>query len=56
VGGVKVSPEHANFFINDEKATWHDVIALRDIVKRRVLEKEGIELEEEVRIIPPTIV
>lgn len=51
VGGVKVSEQHGNFFINDTKATWQDVIALRDLVKKEVQEKYGVELHEEVRII-----
>ncbi len=51
VGGVKVSEQHGNFFINDEKASWQDVLELRDIVKRQIFEKYGVELHEEVRII-----
>ncbi len=51
IGGVKVSERHGNFFINDEKWTWRDVLALRDLVKSQVKEKFGIELHEEVRII-----
>ena len=48
---MKVSEQHGNFFINDEKATWHDVLALRDIVKTQIFEKYGVELHEEVRIV-----
>lgn len=50
-GGVKVSERHGNFFINDQKWTWQDVIALRDLVKSKVQEKYHLELEEEVRIV-----
>ncbi len=50
-GWVHVSERHGNFFINDEKWTWHDVLALRDHVKKAVLEHHGIELHEEIRII-----
>ena len=46
-----MSEQHGNFFINDTKATWQDVIALRDLVKKEVQEKYGVELHEEVRII-----
>jgi UDP-N-acetylenolpyruvoylglucosamine reductase len=46
-----VSEQHGNFFINDEKASWQDVLALRDIVKKQILERYDVELHEEVRII-----
>jgi UDP-N-acetylmuramate dehydrogenase len=51
VGGVKISEQHGNFFINDQKATWRDIITLRDQIKNVVREKYNIELHEEVRII-----
>jgi UDP-N-acetylenolpyruvoylglucosamine reductase len=51
VGWVQISEHHGNFFLNNEKWTWSDVLALRDSVKKIVLEKHGIELHEEVRII-----
>ena len=46
-----MSEQHGNFFINDNKATWKDVIELRDIVKVNILKKYEVELHEEVRII-----
>jgi UDP-N-acetylmuramate dehydrogenase len=48
---IKVSEQHGNFFINDEKATWQDILELRDVVKKGVSEKYGVDLHEEVRII-----
>ncbi len=51
VGWVCVSDRHGNFFINDQKWTWQDILALRDLVKEKVKEKYGINLHEEVRII-----
>jgi UDP-N-acetylenolpyruvoylglucosamine reductase len=48
---VKVSEQHGNFFINDTKATWQDVLGLRDLVQKEILEKYGVALHEEVRII-----
>ncbi len=51
VGWVHVSERHGNFFINDEKWDWKDILALRDTVKEWVKQKFGIELHEEVRII-----
>lgn len=48
---MKISEQHGNFFINDEKARWQDIIELRNLVKNTILEKYDIMLEEEVRII-----
>lgn len=51
VGGAKVSPKHAGFVINFDKATAKDVTDLIELVKVRVKDHSGIELEPEVRII-----
>ncbi|MGC2424860.1 MAG: UDP-N-acetylmuramate dehydrogenase [Nitrospirota bacterium] len=51
VGGAAVSDKHANFFINTGKATAKDFIALMELVKTKVKEKTGIELEPEVRVV-----
>ena len=51
VGGIHISERHGNFFINDAKGTWKDILKLRDTVKEWVKKKFGIELHEEVRII-----
>ncbi len=51
LGPAQVSPKHANFLTNTGKATTKDVIMLAAHVKKIVLEKFGIELEEEVKII-----
>ncbi|HEX3377631.1 MAG TPA: UDP-N-acetylmuramate dehydrogenase [Candidatus Acidoferrales bacterium] len=48
VGDARVSDRHANFFINAGHATQSDMLALIADVRRRVREKYGIELEEEV--------
>jgi UDP-N-acetylmuramate dehydrogenase len=48
VGDARVSDRHANFFINAGHATQSDMLALIADVRRRVHEKFGIELEEEV--------
>ena len=47
VGNAKVSSEHANFIINHGENSA-DVYALVKEVKRRVFERTGIVLEEEV--------
>jgi UDP-N-acetylmuramate dehydrogenase len=52
VGGASVFEGHCNFIINDAGATARDVRALAAEMKRRVLEKYGIALEEEVIFVP----
>jgi UDP-N-acetylmuramate dehydrogenase len=48
VGDARVSERHANFFVNAGHATAADMLALIDDVRRRVRERYGVELEEEV--------
>ena len=47
-GGARISPVHANFFVNEGGATARDVVALIDQAKRRVLDTYGIALREEI--------
>ena len=51
VGGAQVSEKHAGFIINTGSATSADVTALIAQVQHIVLEKTGVRLEPEVRII-----
>lgn len=51
VGNVEVSPVHANFFVNHGGATARDVMDLIEIVRRRVQEKFGVQLELEIEIL-----
>jgi UDP-N-acetylmuramate dehydrogenase len=51
VGGAKVSEKHANFIINTGKATAGDVIALASLVKMKVRDEVGVQLEEEVEYV-----
>lgn len=51
VGGATVSEVHANFIINDRSATTADIKELIRLIKERVRERFGIELDEEVKII-----
>ncbi len=48
VGGAAVFREHANIIINQGRATSKDIRQLADIMKRKVKEKFGVELQEEV--------
>lgn len=55
VGGAQVSEKHAGFVINTGNATAGDVLELMRIIRKTVLEKSGIELEPEVRLINCTL-
>ncbi|MBI3468579.1 MAG: UDP-N-acetylmuramate dehydrogenase [Planctomycetes bacterium] len=50
VGGAEVSDRHANFIIAHEGATAQDVLRLIDLVRGKVAERFGIELELEIHI------
>jgi UDP-N-acetylmuramate dehydrogenase len=50
VGHAQVSERHANFIVADPDATSQDVLKLMDVVRERVLERLGIELETEIEI------
>ncbi len=51
VGAAGVSEKHANFIVNFGKAKAQDVIRLIDMIRRRVFEEEGIDLELEIKIV-----
>ena len=51
VGGAEISKKHCNFFINNGTAKSNDLEELIKKVKKRVLEKTGINLELEIQII-----
>lgn len=51
VGGAMVSDIHANFFVNTGSASARDVLDLIALVRRRVHEARGIDLEPEVEIV-----
>lgn len=51
VGNVEVSPVHANYFVNLGGGTAEEALELIALVRERVREKLGIELETEVRVI-----
>ena len=50
VGEVEVSQRHANFIIAHEGATSQDVLRLIDMIRSRVAERLGVELETELEI------
>lgn len=53
IGGVRVSEKHANFMVNDGTARAEEIESLMNTVRDRVRQETGIELEAEVRLIPP---
>ncbi len=50
VGGVQVSPKHANFFVNLGNGTAADVLELVEQVERAVHEKFGVQLTREFEL------
>ncbi|HCA66683.1 MAG: UDP-N-acetylenolpyruvoylglucosamine reductase [Parcubacteria group bacterium GW2011_GWC2_44_17] len=50
-GNAKVSTQHANYFINTGGATAADFLALIRLIKDKVQEKCGIQLEEEIQFV-----
>jgi UDP-N-acetylmuramate dehydrogenase len=51
VGQVEVSPVHANYFVNLGGATAQEALELMALVREKVRERLGIELEPEVRVL-----
>lgn len=51
VGGAQVSEKHCGFVINKDHATATDIYQLTEDVKKIVLEKFGVEMEREIRLI-----
>ena len=51
IGGAKISEKHANFIVNAGGATASDVIALASLVKMKVRDEVGVQLEEEVEYV-----
>ena len=51
VGGALVSEVHANFIVNTGDATAADIISLMKLVRSRVREMHGVELEPEVEFL-----
>jgi UDP-N-acetylmuramate dehydrogenase len=50
VGAVEVSQRHANFIVAGEGASSQDVLRLMDLIRSRVAERLGVELETELEI------
>ena len=50
VGSVEISPRHANFVVADAGANSQDVLRLMELVRSRVLDRMGMELENAIEI------
>ena len=51
IGGAQVSEKHANFIVNLGEAKAADIEALIAHIRKTVSEKQGVELQQEVRVI-----
>ncbi len=50
-GDAYISEKHCNFFVNKGNAKFEDMKNLIDFVAKKVLEKTGISLEKEIKIL-----
>jgi len=50
-GDACISEKHCNFFVNKGNATFEDMSKLIEFVSKKVLEKTGISLEKEIKIL-----
>ena len=50
-GDASISEKHCNFFVNKGQASFKDMKNLIDFVAKNVLEKTGISLEKEIKIL-----
>jgi len=51
VGGAEISSMHSNFIINNSSASSKDIYELITIIQQKVLQKKGIYLQPEVRMV-----
>lgn len=49
-GGARISETHADFIVNEGKATADDVFALTDLIRERARRERGLELEYDVDV------
>ena len=50
-GDAYISEKHCNFFVNKGNASFEDMKKLINFVSKSVLEKTGISLEKEIKIL-----
>ena len=50
IGGAEVSERHANFIVTEPGTSSQDVLRLIDLVRSRVAERLGVELELQIEV------
>ena len=50
-GDACISDKHCNFFVNKGNASFNDMNKLIEFVSKKVLEKTGVSLEKEIKIL-----
>jgi UDP-N-acetylmuramate dehydrogenase len=51
IGGAMISPKHAGFILNVDRASAADVYALINLIEKKVYDRFGVRLDREVRLI-----
>ncbi len=51
IGGAEISTMHSNFIVNNSSASSRDIYELITVIQQKVLQKKGIYLQPEVRMI-----
>ncbi len=51
IGGAMISDKHANYIVNRGGARAADILALMDLIRKKVREEHGIELQPEIRVV-----
>jgi len=51
IGGAMISDKHANFIVNSGDSTADDIIQLLSVIKTRIRNEFGVQLEEEIQYI-----
>lgn len=49
IGGAMISQEHANFIVNNDKATTEDVVMLISYIKQQARDELKVQLQEEIQ-------
>ena len=55
IGDAQISEQHANFIVNVGNASAHDVAALMKLIRDRVFEHYGTQLQPEVKLVGFTL-
>ena len=53
-GGAQISPLHANFIVNNGSATAYDILHLINLIRTRVHQSTGYQMQSEAIYVGPT--